>query len=216
MNALDLLDAIGMADDDMLQRAKSVRRPRRTIWMTVGASAACLCIAAGAAMTMAGKDINLKENSGENAFTYTDDALDNAALTEDCLINDGTDKTPEGENEMQVIVDTTFTSSELPTVSVEITAWEENGVRGVIARLVDTETFPVGTPVEIRFTENTCIETVGGAEESHEKRIPDAEMFPVGTVITARVCGTESTADDTVLFAEAVSLDIAYGKDEME
>ncbi len=142
MNSLQLLEAIGGVDDTLLQKAHQPLPVKRHIVLRMLATAACVCLIAGAAAWCSGYlddllDMNLTSN-GE----YTSSKADSAAVDS---------QSPSNERAESSAIDTTVTSGK--SVTLSITGWNVDGFSAVVS---DTDAvFDYGTEVQVVVNEET-------------------------------------------------------------
>ena len=102
---------------------------------------------------------------------------------------------------------------EVPSVLVRIDAWQENGFKGVIAGIADTDIFEIGTEISVSFKENISVGIPVTNGMQFEKGAPDEEDFPVGSVVRVQFTGNELIKDSSdssgndkyVIYAELVA-----------
>ncbi len=147
MNSLQLLEAIGGVDDTLLQKAHQPLPMKRHIVLRMAATAACVCLIAGAAAWCLGvPDGVLDMNDASSSPHYdTSSAVDSSA--DDHPTNDGAESSAVDSSE----IDASLTSGKFVTLS--IMGWNENGFSAVVR---DTDAvFEYGTEVQVLMNEDT-------------------------------------------------------------
>lgn len=164
MNPEKLHDALNLLEDDLIIPVERLREKKRTFrWHYVGAMAACLAVCA----------------LGLYGFGLLDRAKSNETAPENVLVQEETEIVGNGVvNQVQSTV-----AVERPSVLVRIDKWEENGFAGTVWETVDTDLYPVGTPVTVRFEENAQLAVTEDTTVRYTHHTPGGRPFAEGTVV---------------------------------
>lgn len=198
MNAIDLLEALGTVDDELLQKARTPRKSRKALWLSVGSLAACLCIAVGAAAinaaltapdSLTGNHIPTTETTGKD---FTEEHIMDSSPSNDSSAE------PSGQGN-------TVTLTSAPFVMIEITAWAENGFDGLVPDDADSDILDAGSAVEVVFLENIRFAMPMDAYGNYMEAELNASNSGAGTVVKVQFDQMETQTDDSVtLYANAV------------
>ena len=143
-------DALNLLDDDLIgevEYLRSRKKSRTKQWISWAAMAACMCIVIGSILS--GRlPIGIGQNSeSADMGNMSNSACGNeeAAESELPIQAEGLINEEKAENESM---------REVPAFLVEIEEWRGEGFFGTIVGIVDTEIYPVGTPVFVEMPES--------------------------------------------------------------
>lgn len=195
MNPEKLHDALNLLEDDLILPVERLREKKRVFrWRHVGALAACVAVCV----------------LGLYGFGLLDRTKTNDTAPEDSVV--------QVENIQDVgngVVDQGRPSvpAERPSVLVRIDKWEENGFAGTVWKTVDTDLYPVGTPVTVCFEKNAQLAVTEDTIIRYTHHTPGTRPFAEGSVVqvlfrTAAApegvsSGKETTR--TILYAELIA-----------
>lgn len=199
MNPEKLHDALNLLEDDLIIPVERLREKKRTFrWRHFGALAACLAVVCALGLYGLGLFDRAKTNdtAPEEAGLQVENITDSEA----------------GDEE---IVDQAQTgiAAEVPSVLVRIDKWEENGFAGTVWETVDTDIYPVGTAVTVRFEKNIQLAVTDDSTTRYSHLTPGARPFAEGTVVrvsfrTAETPESMSPGKEitrTILYAEQIA-----------
>lgn len=194
MNPEKLHDALNLLEDDLIIPAEQLREKKRTFrWRYAAALAACLAVCA----------------LGLYGFGLLDRTKTNDTAPENALVQEEIEIVGNGVvNQVQSTV-----AVERPSVLVRIDKWEENGFAGTVWGTVDTDLYPVGTLVTVRFEKNIQLAVTEDTTVRYTHHTPGTRPFAEGTVVQVLFCsaaapegvssGKETTR--TILYAELIA-----------
>lgn len=228
MNIDNIHDALNLLDDDMIEAVDKLRNEktqiikmhRKNTWIRWVSIAACMCLvlvsvyATNGSWLMSYKGASNDMAKGESASgtidmeneTVNDGMQEIAGIGEDETEEDGTDVTDEMSNGSE------------NSVLVEIVSWDENGFTGTVTGIVDTEKYPVGTIVTVKFNDDIHIKVSTENGATYKEYIPDSTDFPVGSIVCVQFDkqetvehssnGTDNnmSKEEYVLYAETITL----------
>ena len=209
MNIENIHDALNLLDDDMIEaveqlrneKSQSINKYKKGTWIRWVAMAACLCLVVGSYYLTDGFGLlshkgansdSLKGESSNGTPDYGEGEATGTVTENDS--EDGTDVTDDMSSKKESSL------SEKPSVLVEILAWNENGFTGIITGIVDTEKYPVGEKVSVKFSQS----------------IPDKKAFPEGSTVRVQFDKSEIIEHPymeaqeeikIILYAEKITLD---------
>lgn len=238
MNIDNIHDALNLLDDDMIEAVDKLRNEktqiikmhRKNTWIRWVSIAACICLVLvsvyvtngfglmsykGASNDMAKEETLSGTSTMENESVNDDDSIKEVGgVEQNEAEEDGTDVTDEmsggSENKNELI--------ETPSVLVEIVSWGENGFTGTVTGIVDTEKYPVGTTVTVKFNDDIHIKVSTENGTTCKEYIPDSTDFPVGSIVCVQFDkqetvehssnGTDNnmSKEEYVLYAETITL----------
>lgn len=220
MNIDNIHDALNLLDDDLIETVDKLRNEkthilkmnRKNTWIHWVSIAACLCLVVVSvyvtngfglmAYKGASNDSAKEETASE---TYDNDGMEEVAgIGQNDMEEDGTDGTSsDSENESDVL-----SSNELIetlSVLVEIVSWGENGFTGTVTGIVDTEKYPVGTTVTVKFNDDIHIKVSTENGTTYMEYIPDSTDFPEGSVVCVQFDKSDSETNEVILYAETIT-----------
>lgn len=210
MNAIDLLDALGTVDDELLQKARTPRKSRKALWLSVGSLAACLCIAVGAAAINAALTApdSLTENhiptTETTGMEFTEEHIMDSADSNGCF-NSGSVSSSADSSAGTSGQGNTVTPTSAPFVMIEIIAWAENGFDGFVPNDADSDLLDAGSAAEVVFLENIRFAMPMDAYGNYMEAELNASNSGAGTVVKVQFDQMETQADGSViLYANAV------------
>ncbi len=232
-------DALNLLDDDMIETVEALRdkeglneelilersrsqKMQKSLWIKYMSVAACLCVVVLGMLAWQHYRINILNNDtcdGVGNTIGNDEDLEGMINSDgltggpsqglDGVVPDGT--APDGT--LDGAVDGSVSLGELPSVLVRIDEWQENGFKGRVAGIVDTDIFAEGTKIRVIFNENISvgIEINGGMK--FETGVPDKADFPIGSIVRVQFVkfehATEGAADITeqenIIYVELIA-----------
>ena len=213
----DLRDKAGLNEALFKERSNSQKK-QKTPWIKYMSVAACLCVAVLGAFVWRHYEA---KDSAKNKYDGVSDTDGSNKTTEgntsnDSLTGNAPDQeldgaTPDGT--LEETVDGSISVVEVPSVLVRIDAWTENGFKGVVAGIVDTDIFSVGAGICVVFNENIRVTIKTEEYMKFEGGAPDKRDFPVGSVVRVQFVKHEQAtegASDTkhagTIFAELIAM----------
>lgn len=136
-------DALNLLDDDLIgevEYLRSRKKSRTKQWISWAAMAACMCIVIGSIFSG-----RLPIGIGQNSESADMENMSNSA--------GGNEESAESELPIQAEAENE-SMREVPAFLVEIEEWRGEGFLGTIVGIVDTEIYPVGTPVFVEMPES--------------------------------------------------------------
>ncbi len=147
MNSLQLLEAIGGVDDTLLQKAHQPLPVKRHIVLRMAATAACVCLIAGAAAWCSGYlDDLLDMNQASNGY-FTSSREDSATADSQAPDHGRVESSAADSSS----TDTSITSGK--SVKLSITGWNADGFSAVVCNT--DAVFDYGTEVQVVMNEET-------------------------------------------------------------
>ena len=172
-------DALNLLDDDLIgevEYLRSRRKSRTKQWMSWAAMAACMCIVMGSILSG-----RLPVGIGQNSESADMENMSNSA--------GGNEESAESELPIQAEAENE-SMREVPAFLVEIEEWQENGFRGTIVGIVDTDIYPVGTSVYVEMPENL-------------KLADTNDLYSEGSVVHVQF-REKAEEDSVILYAEEI------------
>ncbi len=201
MKGEDLLKALSSIDEGYIQEAEN-GKPRKPILFWLAPVAACLAAALLLGLGRGYSDrISMEKNDSAEVFPEGLPEWTFAAANQEPTFNRAPDAAPEmNEPPADSWLDSSGTC-EVPSLEVRIDRWLENGFEATVTRIVDTEAYPVGTQVKVRFPEEkiSIAEILDGGIH-FRCDTPTPEEFPEGSVVQILF-----VTDNGVLFAEQIA-----------
>ncbi len=208
MSALQLLEAFGSLDDDLLLKAREPRKIRKPIYMSVLAAAASLCVIALGAFFSLGGISNLKEildptvSSAQPEGSHSDyDTLNGAVdSSADSSVNSsaGTDNNSGGDAEHK---EESFLTS-AASVQLSITRWNSNGFEGVVCN--ENSVMDYGTAVNVILTDKTICKMPADKEGNLTGFDMNVTNSGAGTEVLVLFQRNESNGQQTTVYADTV------------
>ena len=186
-------DALNLLDDDLIAEVEYLRSRKKSNvkkWMSWAAMAACMCIIAGSLYANLLGGMKKSESADGGASIGNLESMQETDVQYGS--KDDFDKPVTAENEYLEDEAGQEESREVPSVLVEIVKWEGAGFKGIVAGIVDTDIYSIGTEVYVKMNENMKLEDCNGT-------------YPEGSVV--RVQFYESDEDDRIiLYTEQLEL----------
>lgn len=229
-------DALNLLDDDLIEAVDALRdkagisgeflkersRSQKSLWMKYMPVAACLCVVVLGMLAWQHYRINILNNDtcdGVGNTIGNDEDLD-GMVNSDGLTggpSQGLDGVaPDGTAPDEILdgaVEGSVSLGEVPSVLVRIDEWQENGFKGSVAGIVDTDIFAEGTKIQVIFNENISvgIEINGGMK--FETGVPDKADFPIGSIVRVQFVkfehatedATDITGQENIIYAELIA-----------
>jgi len=208
MSALQLLEAFGSVDDDLLVHAREPRKARKPIYMSVLAAAASLCVIALGAFFGLGGIGSLNEmldpvvSSAQSKDSHSDyDTLNNAAdSSADSSVNSSADHSNNSGGDTEHKEETFLTSGS--SVQLSITQWNHNGFEGVVCN--ENSAMDYGTAVNVILTEKTICKMPVDQEGNLAGFDMNVTNSGVGTEVLVLFQRNESNGKETTVYADTV------------
>ena len=179
-------DALNLLDDDLISEVECLRsrkKSRTKQWMSWAAMAACMCIVIGSILN--GRlPVGIGQNSESADMEHMSNSAggnEEAAESELPIQAEGLINEEKAENESM---------REVPAFLVEIEEWRGEGFFGTIVGIVDTEIYPVGTPVFVEMPESL-------------KLADTNELYSEGNVVHVQF-REKAEKDRVILYAEQI------------
>lgn len=195
MNAIDLLEALGTVDDDLLEAAQTPRKSRKGLWISLGSLAACLCIAVGASAL----------HFADNRLYSTPQSEYTTGIADQFFTEETIKEHAVSEIDHNLCQETVSTSNAEPFVMVEITAWTDQGLKGIVPDTADSNVLDAGSAVKVVFLENVQLAMQSDADGNITETELNASNAGAGTMVKVQYDRIETLEDDSVvLYANAV------------
>lgn len=224
MNQEQLHDALNLLDDDMIETVDDLRheKPRRGVhWKPLISAAACLCIVLFGVLAASRFGVSFfkgekKHGGASSSELYQEElVLESGALEESFLAGDERSSiTPSAAEEETSGAQLESRGEELPSVLIKIESWQENGFRGTVTEIVDTEILKPGTEVTVCFTQDVKIERRDGDVVYYESRVPDSCDFPLDSVVRIQFRTWDNANNEEpdnnsgyILYAECIAME---------
>lgn len=204
MSKEQILDALNLLDDDMIEAVDALRdkTKRKIPWIKYMSLVACMCVVILGAYALKQieffRDNSMTEDEASRIeINSTENILDGIdAVDED---KDMTDSSEVGEDNISVnpLPESEFVG-EVPSVLVRIDAWTVDGFAGTVEGIADTKIFEVGAQIRVVFKDNA----------------PDSEDFPTGSIVRVQFTvdfngevdgSTTGNIDEYVIYAELIA-----------
>lgn len=204
MNSDRIHDALNYLDEDLIRPVEQLRnRGSRKTWTHWAAIAACFCLLATGVLT-----------ANKYGLLPIVPTLPDHVITPTNAPQAGTVSTGAGSaggSHMEATQATAapqtppLGTAEVPSVLITVSGWEDNGFRGSVSGIVNTDIVPVGTAVLVQFAQNISVELPEGDVLISIPGPPDAADFPAGSTVHVRFCRSEANPDGSItLYAEAI------------
>lgn len=193
MNIDHIHDALNLLDDDLIETVEKLRNEkthiikmnRKNTWIRWVSIAACLCLVV----------VSVYVTNGFGLMSYKG-ASNNSAKEETASETYDNDDMEEIAGIGQI---------ENPSVLVEIVSWGENGFTGTVTGIVDTEKYPVGTTVTVKFNDDIHIKVSSENGTTYKGYIPDSTDFSVGSIVCVQFDKSDSETNEVILYAETIT-----------
>lgn len=223
-------DALNYLDDDMIEevdRLRQIPEKRKKVRLRYVSLAACFCLLMTGVIIASSRglfdpDSAIKDEGSSSVISDRETAGSNDGFEKDSVKNEHFTADDEIKPETAGDLDSDGieeeageeSEEEMPGLLVRIDEWHNDGFSATVTEMIDTDVYPVGEKLEIRFDEGINVVTPGeDGSYVWDQRVPAEDEFPVSTQVLIQFRDSGEKLDGNRLLIASMIFNM-YGAQE--